>query len=87
MFFRLYCHCIRQTTKRIKRLQDTTYRRYLRRIRAVSIILFVLVLSQRIETMFGPRGDGDLEAMCDRPYGTQYNVVRLITGMFDSSKS
>lgn len=85
-FFRLYCHPTvygrqRNGSKDCRTLHNSSC--------AVSIILLFVhkCLSQRIETTVCPRGDGDLEAMYDRPYGTQYNIVRLITGMFDSSKS
>jgi len=83
--------CIRETTKRIKILQDTahsTYDVYEPRV-LLLVILFVQhkCLSQRIETTACPRGDGDLEAMYHKPYGTQYNMVCLIIGMFFDSNT
>lgn len=84
-FLKLYCHPAVYGRQR-NGLKDC---RTLRvqcddAIRAVSVILLLFVhetyLSRRIETTVCPRGDGDLEAMSDRPYGTQYYMVRLIIG-------
>jgi len=85
MFFRLYCHPTvygrqRNGLKDCRTLHNSSC--------ALYALLFVhKCLSQRIETTVCPCGDGDLEVMYDRPYGTQYNILRLITGMIDSSKS